>query len=75
MTEIINRVDADGNGYIDYTEFLCAAINRERLLSIEVLEAAFASFDTDSSGSIDMHELKAVLGAEDIEDTVWKELI
>lgn len=41
MKAIIDRVDADGNGYIDYTEFLVAAINRERLLSKEHLESAF----------------------------------
>ena len=75
MDQIINRVDADGNGFIDYTEFLVAAIDRGRLTSIELLEAAFSAFDTDASGAIDMKELKEVLGAEDIEDSVWSELI
>jgi calcium-dependent protein kinase len=75
FTDIINRVDTDGNGYIDYTEFLVAAINRERLLSKEMLESAFSAFDKDGSGAISSAELKEMLGDEYVEDSVWSELI
>jgi calcium-dependent protein kinase len=34
-------VDSDESGFIDYTEFLVAAMDRNRLLSKERLEGAF----------------------------------
>lgn len=37
--------DLDGNGTIDYNEFLAATLNRNKVLSKNNLEAAFAAFD------------------------------
>jgi Ca2+-binding EF-hand superfamily protein len=37
--------DLDGNGIIDYNEFLAATMNRNKVLSKNNLEAAFAAFD------------------------------
>lgn len=37
--------DLDGNGTIDYNEFLAATLNRSKLLSKGNLESAFAAFD------------------------------
>jgi calcium-dependent protein kinase len=52
------QVDTDGSGEIDYTEFVIATMNRNRLLSKDRLQAAFNAFDTDRSGSISADELK-----------------
>ena len=41
----MKSVDLDGNGYIDYNEFLTAAVNREKILSKQNLEMTFKSFD------------------------------
>jgi calcium-dependent protein kinase len=51
-------VDSDNSGFIDYSEFVIATINREKLLSKEKLETAFKMFDKDDSGSISIQELK-----------------
>jgi calcium-dependent protein kinase len=52
---------------IDYSEFITATINRDQMMSTEKLKQCFALFDTDSSGTISMDELVAVLGvSEDI---------
>ena len=32
-TKMVNAMDTDGDGKIDYTEFITAAYNREMLLS------------------------------------------
>ena len=37
--------DLDGNGTIDYNEFLSATLNRSKILSKKNLESAFAAFD------------------------------
>ena len=58
---MFNAVDTDQSGYIDYTEFVVAAMNEKLLLSNERLMAAFKMFDKDGSGSITPDEIKKVL--------------
>ncbi|OMJ83887.1 hypothetical protein SteCoe_15116 [Stentor coeruleus] len=58
---IMVRVDTDRSGFIDYSEFLAAAMDRKKLLSIERLEAAFQAFDKDQNGKISAEELKLML--------------
>jgi len=42
---ILNAVDNNNSGAIDYTEFVMATMNRQKLLSKERLEAVFKLFD------------------------------
>ena len=58
VDKIMAQVDTDGSGEIDYTEFIVATMNRQKLLSTERLKQAFNAFDTDGSGSISSAELK-----------------
>jgi len=53
--------DADGNGEIDYSEFLHATLDRRRYLTDEALLAAFRVFDRNGDGGICREELKHVL--------------
>lgn len=71
-------MDTDGDGKIDYTEFIAAAFNRELLLSQQNLDAAFKIFDADGNGVIDLNELKQVFArgnASGKTEEVWKELM
>lgn len=45
ITKLVNSIDTDHSGFIDYTEFAVAAINKKTLLSRERLIAAFKMFD------------------------------
>jgi calcium-dependent protein kinase len=57
----LEKVDTDGSGYIDYSEWVVATINKHKLLSKEKLQAAFALFDKDGSGTISAEEVKEFL--------------
>lgn len=72
----MSEVDSDGNGFIDYTEFLKASVNSTTLLSRENLAIAFSIFDKDNSGKISAKELKAILqGNMESDDSVWLEVV
>lgn len=76
VERIMNLVDTDQNGWIDYSEFVMATLNKKNLLSDERLEAAFRIFDKDNNGFIDAQEIRAVLGkGKNLDDHVWEELI
>lgn len=41
VEKIMKNVDTDHNGWIDYSEFISATIDKRKLLSKERLKAAF----------------------------------
>mmetsp|Transcript_22048 Transcript_22048/g.21744 ORF Transcript_22048/g.21744 Transcript_22048/m.21744 type:complete len:153 (-) Transcript_22048:39-497(-) len=76
VEKIMNEVDTDKNGFIDYNEFLKAALDKRLMNSRENLAAAFNVFDKDNSGSISASELRSVLGEGlDTTDNVWSEIL
>jgi calcium-dependent protein kinase len=76
IDKVIRTCDIDKNGFVDYTEFITAALDWQSLLSKELLENAFRIFDRDSSGTITKDELKAILKGEEAQgDEVWEMLI
>ena len=70
----MNSVDIDKNGFIEYTEFLTAAINKEKTFSSANLKMAFSYFDTDKSGKISIPELKQAIGMG-CSDELFQDLI
>lgn len=74
------RVDINGNGTIDYSEFLAANLQLSELLTNEKLQAAFNLFDIDQNGRITLEEIKSLLGGNDnhvinYSNDIWKEMI
>lgn len=55
---IIEKCDLDGDGRIDYLEFIQAAIDHHALLNEANLKSIFDIFDQDGSGTIDTNEMK-----------------
>jgi calcium-dependent protein kinase len=76
VNRILELVDMDQNGFIDYSEFLTANLKKESILSIKNLENAFKMFDIDGSGAITAEEIKRILG-DDVasKDQVWRSII
>ena len=77
VNAIFNEVDLDGNGEIEFSEWIVASIDKNSLITQEKLEMAFKLFDKDGGGTIDAAEIKSTLIGDnsDIDDEVWSGII
>ena len=57
IEKMIQSIDFDKNGHVDYEEFIRMCIPREKLFTEENLENAFLLFDTDKNGLITPSEI------------------
>merc|ERR1712137_485548 len=69
LQQIMEEVDSDGSGVIDYTEFLAATLDKKVYMAEDVCWQAFRIFDRDGNGKICMKEIAAVLGDQDVQNT------
>ena len=73
---IMDSVDLDKNGYIEYQEFLTATVDVKKLLTEENLKKAFEMFDKDNSGNISSEEIQKVLGLDNVHsEQTWKKIV
>jgi calcium-dependent protein kinase len=61
LRKIMEGVDADGSGAIDYTEFLAATLQWRHLVQEDVCWSAFCVLDLNGDGKISADELWKVL--------------
>eukprot|EP00922_Rhytidocystis_sp_ex-Travisia-forbesii_P049190 GHVS01073259.1.p1 GENE.GHVS01073259.1~~GHVS01073259.1.p1 ORF type:complete len:657 (-),score=105.06 GHVS01073259.1:698-2668(-) len=64
---LMQEVDSDGSGVIDYTEFIAASLDKRQYIQEDVCWAAFRVFDLDANGKISPEELLQVLGSESVQ--------
>lgn len=78
LRQMINEVDADGSGTIDFPEFLTLMARKMKAQDseAEIIEA-FKVFDKDSSGKISADELRQVMNnlGERLSDAEVEEMI
>jgi len=65
LQQMMDNIDTDGSGVIDYSEFMAATMDKRRYIQEDVCWRAFKTFDVDGSGSIDKEELMKLLGIAD----------
>ncbi|KAF6176120.1 hypothetical protein GIB67_000214 [Kingdonia uniflora] len=61
VKQLMEAADADGDGTIDYDEFITATMHMNRMDREEHLYSAFQYFDKDNSGYITTEELEQAL--------------
>ena len=75
LEKIIKSIDFDGNGSIEYEEFIRVTLPKDQLFNDINLRNAFEMFDLDKNGSISMSEILEVIGADkEIDKNVIEEL-
>ena len=76
VEKVFHKVDIDGSGFIDYSEWVVATIDKEKLLTRDKLQAAFKLFDKDGGGTISADEVKDVLSSgQNLDDDVWAKVV
>jgi len=70
---IMDGIDADGSGSIDYSEFLAASLDRNSYLQDDALRAAFSVFDIDGNGFISRAEISKVLSVDGVSEAIGLE--
>ena len=62
---IFNNIDTNHNGFIEYEEFIRAAVDQNYFLSTNYLRFAFDYFDRDKNGSISFDEIEEIFFVND----------
>ena len=55
-------MDMNKSGFIEYSEFLTAASNKDQLLCENNLEKAFKKIDRNNDGCVSKNEMKRAFG-------------
>jgi Ca2+-binding EF-hand superfamily protein len=68
VERIMDTVDVNQTGNIDFTEFLLATVDHKKLCDKDKLGKVFKIIDSDSSGSISRREIKEFFSMGDTKD-------
>ena len=60
VSDIYKNLDMDNNGFIEYEEFVRAAVSKEKFTNDNILKYAFRYFDKDNNGEITINEIEEV---------------
>jgi len=66
--KLCEKIDLDGNGTIEYSEFLAATVDGLLANKDQACWRAFKMFDLDGSGFIEIAELVKLLGSDEVKN-------
>lgn len=69
LQQILEEVDSDGSGVIDYTEFLAATLDKKVYMAEDVCWQAFRVFDRNGDGKISKEEIQFVLNDDSVKES------
>jgi len=75
LKALLEQIDSDGSGVIDWTEFIAATLDRKQYIKEEACWAAFNVFDRDGNGKISKQEIADVLNNGDLTSIIGKNLV
>ena len=76
--QLMQALDTDGSGFIEFEEFLRASAKKEFYVTREKVQMIFDLIDLDRNGKITMNEMKSFFkGGEgmNLDDSIWEQLI
>ncbi|CAK81360.1 unnamed protein product (macronuclear) [Paramecium tetraurelia] len=73
VDQIFEKLDTNKSGIVDYTEFITAAVDEEKLLNKFRLRQAFSMFDLNGDGYINEDDFKEFSGGNN--ENFWNELL
>jgi len=68
--EFLNALDIDGDGQIDYVEFLVATMRTKHWHTTDRLKKAFKVLDVDGSGQLEIQEVALSLGDDNLANEI-----
>jgi len=74
LQAILEEVDSDGSGVIDYTEFLAATLDKKVYMKEDVCWQAFRIFDRNGDGKIDKAEISNILNDDGVQAAATKDM-
>jgi Ca2+-binding EF-hand superfamily protein len=75
IEQLLSNIDLNGNGVINYSEFVTVASNIREMLTENNLKESFKQFDSNGDGKIEISELKRILNFQWEEEDEFKELM
>ncbi|CAD8157623.1 unnamed protein product [Paramecium pentaurelia] len=75
VKEIMDKIDTNHSGRVDFTEFLTASIIQEQQFLKESLKKAFRLFDLDGNGTISRIEIEEIFGGIQIDNSAWQDIL
>jgi calcium-dependent protein kinase len=70
--EILDSIDADGSGEIEFTEFMAAGLSADQVRDESLIDCAFGWLSSDNSGQISLKDLQAAVPSSEAELTIQK---
>lgn len=70
VKQLFQDMDTDGDGVIEYSEFLAAAMDERFQQQADLCWSAFRLFDRDGDGKISLDEIKSVLKTDGAADAM-----